>query len=78
MEDGRFPCPCCGFLVLDEQPPGTYIICEVCNWEDDAVQFTDPDYEGGANLRSLNQQREFFRLHARDALGKLLYPLGSD
>ncbi len=26
----RFPCPCCGFLTLPEEPPGTYDICPVC------------------------------------------------
>lgn len=53
----RFACPCCGFLTLDEEPPGTYAICPVCFWEDDLVQFKDPDYEGGANKVSLNQAR---------------------
>lgn len=59
----RFACPCCGFLTLREPPTGTYDICEVCFWEDDGVQFRDPDYEGGANTVSLNQARENFRLH---------------
>ncbi len=30
----RFECPCCGYLTLDER--GTYDICPVCFWEDDA------------------------------------------
>ena len=59
----RFACPCCGFLTLDQPPSGTYDICQVCFWEDDDVQFRDPDYEGGANEVSLNQARENFRLH---------------
>ena len=58
--DGSFACPCCRFFTLDEQPPGTYAICEVCGWEDDPVQFTDPDYRGGANEPSLNEQRAVF------------------
>jgi Cysteine-rich CPCC len=54
----RFPCPCCGFLTLAEEPPGTFEICEVCGWEDDAVQFHDHAYEGGANHSlSLDQAR---------------------
>jgi hypothetical protein len=57
----RFPCPCCGFLTLDEEPPGTYAICPVCYWEDDQVQFRDPDYRGGANQLSLREAREHFR-----------------
>jgi ribonuclease HII len=57
----RFACPCCGNLTLAEEPPGSHGQCEVCWWEDDPVQFADPDYEGGANAPSLNQAREFFR-----------------
>jgi hypothetical protein len=59
----RYPCPCCGYLTLEEPPTGTYNICAVCFWEDDNVQFHDPDYEGGANLPSLNQARQHFREH---------------
>jgi ribonuclease HII len=57
----RFACPCCGFLTLEQEPPGSFGLCEVCWWEDDAVQFADPDYEGGANEPSLRQARELFR-----------------
>lgn len=46
---------------MDEPPPGTWLICEVCGWEDDPVQFADVDYESGANLVSLRQAREFYR-----------------
>jgi hypothetical protein len=49
---GRFACPCCGCLTLGDEPPGTSIICGVCFWEDDGVQFRDPDYEGGARDQS--------------------------
>jgi hypothetical protein len=59
----RYPCPCCGYLTLDEAPPDTYAICKVCFWEDDGVQFRDPDREGGANGVSLNQARRNFREH---------------
>lgn len=37
---------------------GGYEICDVCNWEDDPVQSSDPDYAGGANELSLNQARK--------------------
>lgn len=61
MSEPRYPCPCCGYLTLPKSPPGTYQICEVCFWEDDGVQFDDPDYEGGANKLSLRQARANFR-----------------
>ena len=57
----EYPCPCCGQLTLEEKPPGTYLICRVCHWEDDPVQFDDPSYTGGANRVSLEQARENFR-----------------
>ena len=57
----RFACPCCGFLTLAEQPPGTYALCPVCWWEDDGVQFANPDRRGGANAPSLNEARANFR-----------------
>jgi hypothetical protein len=47
----------------------------MCYWEDDPVQYDDPDYEGGANAVSLRQAQqnflrsgvsnERFRRHAR-------------
>jgi hypothetical protein len=49
MVPEHFACPCCGYLTLDEEPPGTYEICVVCDWEDDAVQFDCPDFQRGAN-----------------------------
>ncbi len=59
----RYARTCCGYLTLDEAPTGTYDICKVCFWEDDGVQFRDPDYEGGANKVSLHQARQNFREH---------------
>jgi hypothetical protein len=56
----HFTCPCCGYGTLSEQPPGTYEICPICFWEDDGVQFHDPDYEGGANKPSLRQAQKNF------------------
>ncbi len=48
------PCPCCGFLTLEDQY-GSFAICDVCGWEDDGVQLANPTSEGGANKRSLAQ-----------------------
>jgi hypothetical protein len=58
--EGHFPCPCCRFVTLEEKPPGTYEICRVCGWEDDPVQFNDPDYHEGANGESLREARAGF------------------
>nr|WP_227467119.1 CPCC family cysteine-rich protein [Nocardioides lijunqiniae] len=53
------PCACCGHVVFNE-PPGSYEICPVCFWEDDAVQLRWPTYEGGANGPSLiDSQRAY-------------------
>jgi len=56
----KYTCPCCGYKTLDEKPPGTYAICNICYWEDDGIQYDDVDYEGGANIPSLRQaQRNY-------------------
>lgn len=61
-EAGRaFPCPCCEHLTLGEPPNGTFEICDVCFWEDDAVQLRHPDCETGANRVSLLQARATYR-----------------
>lgn len=52
-----YKCPCCRNLTLPEQPPGTYLICEVCYWEDDLIQYNDIYYCGGANKICLFQAR---------------------
>lgn len=59
----KFKCPCCGQHTLSEQPPGTYEICEVCGWEDDEIQYQNPDFPGGANSLSLNQAKKYFEKH---------------
>lgn len=53
-----YPRPCCGFLTISEPPPGTY---EICNWEDDPVQYNNIDFQGGANEESLNEARQNFK-----------------
>jgi hypothetical protein len=53
----KYPCPVCGFLVLAE-PPGSYDICAICDWEDDHVQLAFPDLRGGANKGSLKDYQD--------------------
>lgn len=52
MTAHRYTCPCCGYMTLGDWP-GSYEICHVCFWEDDAVQLLDPWYDGGANVPCL-------------------------
>lgn len=54
----KFRCPCCGHKTLSEER--MFEICEVCGWEDDNVQFANPDMAGGANYFSLNKYRELY------------------
>lgn len=56
----KYTCPCCGYKTLLEPPPGTFAICPVCFWEDDNVQFEDPDFKGGANQESLREAQANF------------------
>ncbi|MBN8850666.1 MAG: hypothetical protein J0H07_02300 [Sphingobacteriales bacterium] len=61
----KYTCPCCGYKTLSQSYRGSYEICPICYWEDDGVQYGDPDHEGGANPMSLRQaQKNFQRLGA--------------
>ncbi len=78
MVESKFPCPCCGYKTLIEPPNGSYTICEVCFWEDDPIQFSNPDYKGGANRVSLRQgQKNFIEFGAceREMLKNVRQPL---
>lgn len=67
MEEKKFACQCCGFLTLEEDPWGSYEICDVCFWENNHGQFNDPTYAGGANRISLLEARaNFARFGAKD------------
>ena len=59
-KSGSFQCPCCGYYTFDESLEGSYAICAVCFWEDDAIQLAKPDYCGGANQVSLQQAQQNF------------------
>ena len=53
----ELPCPVCGFETVEENY-GSYVICEICNWEDDGVQLANPCSKGGANGCSLAEAQE--------------------
>lgn len=81
----RYTCPCCGYKTLDEPAIGTFDICELCDWEDDLVQNSDPDYEGGANGICLREAQHYFINKAidpqefiKDSAWKILEPLSKE
>ncbi len=51
-------CPVCGEYEFSQQ--GSYEICDVCGWEDDSLQETDPDY-GGANWETLKGYKALYK-----------------
>lgn len=51
----KIKCPCCGKTMVSE-----YEICSVCNWENDPIQLTNPEFRGGANKESLLEARESY------------------
>ena len=53
-------CPVCGLENAFEEP-GIYDICQRCNWEDDPLQRTNPDFPGGANRMSLSVAQKAWR-----------------
>ena len=57
----KYSCPCCGYLVYEENPSGSYEVCPVCYWEYDDFQNENENYIGGANGLSLKQARINFR-----------------
>jgi hypothetical protein len=61
-----YPCPVCGHLTFVE-PPGSYDMCEVCGWEDDALQLEfATTLAGGANGVTLAAaQAAFLKVETR-------------
>lgn len=48
-----YRCPCCNYYTLNSESPGSDEICPVCYWQDDIVQYNDPEFKGGGNDISL-------------------------
>ncbi len=54
LVNSKHKCPVCGEYIFD----GCYFdICPVWGWEENMVQFMEPDFAGGPNNISLNQAR---------------------
>lgn len=64
-------CPCCGFNTIEDQMYGSYILCPICDWEDDQVQLANPCSRGGANHYSLAEQQ--MKFGKRVDIGTQLY-----
>jgi hypothetical protein len=76
----KLPCPCCGYLAFDE-PPGSYDMCPVCDWEDDDLQLRFPDLAGGANRLSLIEAQQNFAQHGASdtrSLSRVRRPVAED
>ena len=58
IKDGLI-CPVCGKCEFEYKD--FYEVCKICGWEDDGTQRDDPDYEGGANVLSLNQYKKAYQ-----------------
>lgn len=57
--EGRHKCPVCGKFEFATH--NSLEMCDVCFWEDDAIQLNDPNYKGGANKMSLNEAKEAYK-----------------
>jgi len=79
MTNRLWPCPVCGYHVFGNAP-GSFEICDVCGWEDDAIQIRHPRMRGGANGGSIydfQQRHEAWRAPSdvsRDPGFRLLGP----
>lgn len=49
-------CPVCGKFEFERE--NNFEICEVCGWENDGIQFDNPDETNCANEMSLNEARK--------------------
>ncbi|WP_400247787.1 CPCC family cysteine-rich protein [Niallia sp. JL1B1071] len=59
MSESLHTCPCCGYKTLSER--NSWEIFRVCKWEDDELQFLEPDLGGGANEESLREAQKNFK-----------------
>lgn len=63
MTNASFPCPCCGYLVFSE-PPGSFQLCPICGWEDDALQLQYPEEAGTNPVPLIEAQQNYQRTGA--------------
>jgi len=54
----KFTCPCCGYKVFTQEP-GSFEICEICYWEDEAKLLRYPKEKGSNDLSLIESQLNF-------------------
>lgn len=60
IEQGEpYLCPVCGKYTFEEF--GNFDYCQVCGWQDDVIQYFNPDETRCCNRMSLNQAREAWK-----------------
>ena len=72
------PCPCCGYLTVDDEDEIIVDICPICYWQYDVAAHNRPNIVIGANQTSLNQAKiNFKEFGASDEryVGKTRQPL---
>ena len=57
-EISKYPCPCCGYVTLQDGPGG-YDICPICFWEDDLSQLRFPTGTGANKVSLIEAQNNF-------------------
>ncbi|MDY2965187.1 MAG: CPCC family cysteine-rich protein [Megasphaera massiliensis] len=55
----KHTCPVCGKYQFETW--NDMDICDVCDWCNDGVQESEPDYRGGANRMSLNEAKKAYK-----------------
>jgi hypothetical protein len=58
-----YPCPCCGYLTYTQPPPGSYLICPICFWED-ASSVDYCRHQGSNKVTLLQAQYNFLEFGA--------------
>ncbi len=54
----RITCACCGFKGVVEE----YDICDICNWQCDYAQESEPDFRPGPNRSTLREAQQNFKM----------------
>ncbi|MCL2061877.1 MAG: hypothetical protein FWH03_04545 [Firmicutes bacterium] len=59
IEEAPYLCKMCNLWEV----PHRHEICRVCGWQDDSIQYNNPDYEDMPNKVSYNQYKNIWETH---------------